>query len=1214
MSNLFNRTTTAKPVFKTVLKLNQNSLLNLLADTKPAGGSSVSLQSLTIGNVSIDSTITTKLESTSNITTGVASSSKALVLDNNRNVSGINKIYCNELYINNVLLNPAIFNGGAVSVSTQDANRPELTFSAGVTARGKANSGKALIADRNKNVRGINSVKTVAYSDKNDILVNERGNNFKLTNIDFFERLNIKKNNVPVNRIFAYSAGRYLTDTNGGKIIKHCYSPNLEIFVACFDNNKIAYSYGGIYWTTASTYTYLINYIEWNSYFNKFIAVGSTFLHLSDDGINWNQTIKIYSSEIKALCWSKELNMMVASASNGAYLYANGTAQISDMVWIISDTITFSAIDIKYITSSKRFVGCTTDGICNIIISEDGKNWNVHTGTTQGQGNIKCICYSSTKNIIVMPSGASGNRADRVGFYSKDGGLTFKPYYINGGGEVEFSRIEWVGDMGIFVAISIFYATVFISYDGFNWKGYRFDTNTSLELSAILYDRKTKSLYFKSENSGYSYKLINNQMINSMTSYNFDRGSDYFSFNSTQTSGVINIGNVDGKMINFITENKYVNGYVELGQNELSFNAKNLNIACGNIIFANGNIFNSGSLSILNNTVEHPFFTEDYFKLNREKNNSIIQYNQSKDIITGGVVVNSLDINGSSFNITDNNAEYQNNKLGIASANRFILTNFNNEIKGINKINCKEVKIQNYLISNNNKENVNLENKPLFNQNRENYNQSGLTNIAFETASVAVNTGPNYGTMLTSDYMYYIKEINLTILVRSNYTIYLNFGYGGYAFTGNVAIDTRNLFGRYAVINNVKYIKELGQIFITTNAGVFYSKDGLCWKQCNMMSENGTNCNDISYSSSLDICVLSTNGSIMISKNGIDFKSIPDNRYSDGISYVEWIDSWGLFVAIAKTQSTTRKMFVYSSDGITWDHLENNKENMFKNSTIPTNLVYSSKLDMMIAQQSTNIWYTYDGKIWYFEQNFSGYSAPITWIEELEIFIQSSNGLSTFLLYYSYDGIVWIQVKCPTAINTTTYTSANRQWMYMKNINLLFTTITGGTGGILTIKPDYLFSNNFNTKQVVCEKNSIFSVDLKNNRVGLGVEAPQFALQLSEDLAFKPTSSTWATSSDERLKEDIQSADLDLCLQNIKKIPLKHYSWKKGIYENIKDKSQLGWIAQDVEKILPKSIETKNMYGIEDCKNLNNDQIIANLYGAVKKLIQIDDELEAYFQ
>jgi len=463
--------------------------------------------------------------------------------------------------------------------------------------------------------------------------------------------------------------------------------------------------------------------------------------------------------------------------------------------------------------------------------------------------------------------------------------------------------------------------------------------------------------------------------------------------------------------------------------------------------------------------------------------------------------------------------------------------------------------------------------------------------------------------------MYHIKELGLTILIRGTYTVYLSFSNENYGLQSNIVTDTRIMLARYALIQGVEYVRELGLLYLFTNVGIFYSDDGLSWKQCNMMSENGTSVSDMAYSPSLDVIVAATNGSIMISKNGIDFKSIPDNRYSDGISYIEWVDSWGLFVAIAKTQGATRKMFVYSSNGIIWDHFENNKENMFKSTSIPSNLVYSSKLDMLIAQQGNNLYYTYDGKIWYYEPTFStSGSGVISWVEELDIFIMSSNSLTNCLLNYSYDGILWIPVKCPPSINTTTYTSANRQWMYMKNSNLLFTTITGGTAGIISIKPDFLFSNNFNTKQVLCEKNSIISVDVRNNRVGLGVESPQFALHLSEDLAFKPTSSAWSTSSDERLKEDIQPADLDLCLQNIKNIPLKHYSWKTGIYENIRDKSQLGWIAQDVEKIIPKAVETKNMYGIEDCKSLNNDQIIANLYGAVKKLIQIDDEMEEYFQ
>ena len=83
--------------------------------------------------------------------------------------------------------------------------------------------------------------------------------------------------------------------------------------------------------------------------------------------------------------------------------------------------------------------------------------------------------------------------------------------------------------------------------------------------------------------------------------------------------------------------------------------------------------------------------------------------------------------------------------------------------------------------------------------------------------------------------------------------------------------------------------------------------------------------------------------------------------------------------------------------------------------------------------------------------------------------------------------------------------------------------------------------------------------------VGIGTTVPLYALHLSSDSAFKPTTNTWSFSSDSRLKENITVADLDFCWNTIKTIPLKKYSWKTS--NESRDSSKLGWIAQDVEKV-----------------------------------------------
>ena len=134
--------------------------------------------------------------------------------------------------------------------------------------------------------------------------------------------------------------------------------------------------------------------------------------------------------------------------------------------------------------------------------------------------------------------------------------------------------------------------------------------------------------------------------------------------------------------------------------------------------------------------------------------------------------------------------------------------------------------------------------------------------------------------------------------------------------------------------------------------------------------------------------------------------------------------------------------------------------------------------------------------------------------------------------------------------------------------------------------------------------------------------------------------------SDKRTKRDIVPADLDICLENVKKIPLSYYAYKKEC-SNQYDEHKLGWLAQDVQIVFPKSVqaisrafnkldekgnpiiikkkirtlneqgievdqeqEVVDQYIIDDCLELTPDQMLPTLWGAVQNLINKIENLE----
>jgi hypothetical protein len=157
----------------------------------------------------------------------------------------------------------------------------------------------------------------------------------------------------------------------------------------------------------------------------------------------------------------------------------------------------------------------------------------------------------------------------------------------------------------------------------------------------------------------------------------------------------------------------------------------------------------------------------------------------------------------------------------------------------------------------------------------------------------------------------------------------------------------------------------------------------------------------------------------------------------------------------------------------------------------------------------------------------------------------------------------------------------------------------------------------------------------RTGKVGIGTTGPNYQLELSTDSAGKPASGLWSISSDIRLKDNIELANLDRCYEIVKSVPLKRWTWKESVYttEQVPDRSTIGWIAEDVQKVFPKSISIHDFILpsvddgkadsgraavskaepdiIKDCLDLNGGEMLMALYGAVQKAIEKIEALEA---
>ena len=106
----------------------------------------------------------------------------------------------------------------------------------------------------------------------------------------------------------------------------------------------------------------------------------------------------------------------------------------------------------------------------------------------------------------------------------------------------------------------------------------------------------------------------------------------------------------------------------------------------------------------------------------------------------------------------------------------------------------------------------------------------------------------------------------------------------------------------------------------------------------------------------------------------------------------------------------------------------------------------------------------------------------------------------------------------------------------------------------------------------------------------------------------------WTQTSDRRIKENIEIASYDKCYENVDKLELNSFNYIKEFKTGNQDTNQLGFIAQEIEDIFPKSVFT-NSYNsdelnIPDMLSIDIGQINYALYGAAKKLIKMNNDKE----
>ena len=1171
-----------------------------------------SINSLSLNNVVVTAT-GTQLNYV-DVTPGIASASKALVLNSSSNITGINNISCNALIVNGTNITSSLF----ASASSDDANNPFMTN----IVPGIAQPSKALILNSNNNIRNINKLSTQSFN-INNTEITANSNNSKNLNIN-------NLNNSSANT-FLYPNGYYLQknsfNSTDDTYIKTsnwssvCWSSKLSLYVAVCsgsiggtytaDTRRVITSTTGNTWSVQTIPTNSsLNFVCWSPKLSIFVAVGDVIIR-SSNGINWTTSLATVPNPLYGICWSEELSMFVAVSNSST------TNKVLNSVDGINWTIIYTPGDCQLRTicwspELNLFVagGGSSSTFNNIMASSDGINWSLCNTLINGS-TYTSICWSPEKMLFIAVSPFSSNTyVVSSSIFSNDGynWTMFKDTYSIIGGTV-FSCVCWAKDINMFLSIENNSNSCYINYstNGYYWK----------RSNSILNNNQYNQIIWNSDNQQFiavastwsnqqpnpkiaisSPLMISSQNNSASNSILFSKTDSKIGINTTSPNKLLEINSVNGncfKHIFNLDTTKFVT-YDVLSNGQFNVTTqKFFQIPSDNSTYG----------LMLNNTLikTTPTMFNTYLT-----NNTLGTATKSKMLITdsnnnisgiNALYCNSVIENGITLSTSSNNQYFLNAISGTSVASSVLITDINNDISNINEISMNNLYINNskLTLSGNNDIDISLLNNKV-NEYRSSLYYAFLNRQFLTISNISIIND-----------IIWINELNIFVGIGSTGTNRIIYSKDGINWINvkDTSIIDNNITGKSTSTMNLNCIcwsPELSTLiifgrFASNRPGFLLSKDGIDWEISDNLSDTTLNIVSICWSPELKIFAgIGSSGTnrLVISNNGINW--VPISITANTWNTICWCNTLKIFVASCSDSSLSGRNIIYSYDGINWITV-----------TLPytygiNSISWSSSLNMIIAIpviSGTNFYpfiYSYDVINWSINHTLnesSGLYNNIKWLKNINMFMATSaSDGSTVAIAYSFNGYNWHR-------QTISSTANIKNIIWSEELKMFLVIINNSINQILLLD---LINTSENT--TIKSQSNEFICNNVNFRVGLGVSTPTFQLQLSSDSAAKPTSSAWTVSSDERLKNNIVDADIDMCYNNIKNLKLKRYTWKDEVYttDQVSDRSKLGWIAQEVETVFPKAVEKHNMHGYEDCRTLNSDQIIASMYGCAKQIIK----------
>jgi hypothetical protein len=248
-------------------------------------------------------------------------------------------------------------------------------------------------------------------------------------------------------------------------------------------------------------------------------------------------------------------------------------------------------------------------------------------------------------------------------------------------------------------------------------------------------------------------------------------------------------------------------------------------------------------------------------------------------------------------------------------------------------------------------------------------------------------------------------------------------------------------------------------------------------------------------------------------------------------------------------------------------------------------------------------------------------------------------------LYYAGD--IWFFTQ--NNLNTTNklYYSSNdgSNWYAVARTSFLPNITSGGAAEVVTYDGNlwycgaangYLYSSSNLTNWYATTASPVYADSaigvtsafgnaailnkIITNSIGIGNNNPQYAVDITGQLRVTSTILAQAgvlsngvyLTSDSNVKENITTANYNLCYSNVKDLTLKRFRFISSYAATKQDQTQLGFIAQEAQHLFPKSvIQLPGLNYGPPTLHLNTDQIFMTHYGATRYLMDVVETQDA---